>query len=82
MAEASDKLIDKIAENNKLDKRVVRHIVYHPFLFTSRIIRSKEDYTPIMFRYLGKFVARFGVVKRSNEDSKTEDNTEINSNIV
>jgi hypothetical protein len=65
MAESSEILISKIAEKYKLDKRVVKHLVSYPFLFTANTMRSGEDYTPIMLRYVGKFIPRYNVVKKS-----------------
>jgi hypothetical protein len=63
-----DLLIEQIALKFKLDKRVVAHIVRYPFLFTANVFRDKEDYTPIMLRYAGKFVPKFETVKKNKHE--------------
>lgn len=81
---ANEILIDKIAKKYKLDKRVVAHVVRYPFLFTANVFRDGEDYTPIMFRYLGKFVTRYNITKKINgalpEDIKIPSTDKESSN--
>jgi hypothetical protein len=78
-AKANEVLIDKIAKKHKLDKRVVAHIVRYPFLFTTNVFRDEEDYTPIMLRYVGKFVPRFNVVKSNKHDTQGKDIIQSNT---
>jgi hypothetical protein len=77
---ASDALIEQLAAKYKLDKRVVAHIVRYPFLFTANTFRNTGDYTPIMLRYVGKFITRFGAVKKKKDDTQRKNTKGFSSN--
>lgn len=67
-------LIRDIANRYGIDIRVVRQMVYYPFLFTKYKISSDTDKTAIRHRYLGAFV-----VKKRYEDYFNETNVTKNS---
>lgn len=51
-------LIRDIAKKYGIDIRVVRQIVYYPFLFTKQRMMDDEDGIAIRHRYLGMFVVK------------------------
>ncbi len=51
-------IINEIAKEQNLDRRVVDFIATHPFLFISRIMRNPKALQSIMVRYFGKFAIR------------------------
>lgn len=57
-------IVKEIHEEEKIDKRVVDLVATSPFLFTSRKMKDKEDYTPIMHRYFGKIAMMIGRKKK------------------
>jgi len=70
-ADWQKKLIRELAKEYGIDIRVVRQIVYYPFLFTKHAIQNKDDITAIRHRHLGVFnmVARF---KRHFDETKVK----------
>ena len=51
-------LIKSLAKEYGIDIRVVRQVVYYPFLFTKEKIDSKTDITPIRHRHIGAFLVK------------------------
>ena len=60
-------LIKELAEKYGVDVRVVRQMVYYPFLFTNRKMANKQDGTPIRHRHLGVFLLKKRFEKHFNE---------------
>lgn len=48
-----DALIRKLAQKHKLDERIVREVVYSPFRFLSKNMKS-ADTKQVRFKYLFK----------------------------
>ena len=48
-------IIKRLSIKHKLDQKVVKTIISHPFIFANKVIEDDSDETTIMFRYLGKF---------------------------
>lgn len=60
----NNSVINEIAKEEGLDRRVVALVAAHPFFFLAKMMRDKIDLKPIMFRYLGKFAIRGGQEKK------------------
>lgn len=58
------KVLSEISKELNIDVRVVSLVAHYPFHFVVDKIRDKEDYKPTMFRYMGKFLPRFNVIKK------------------
>ena len=52
------KAIRDIAKKYGIDIRVVRQIVYYPFLFMTQRMRDMSDGLPIRHRHLGEFLLK------------------------
>ena len=53
-----EKIIRKLATKYMKDPRVIREIVYHPFLFTKRVMEDLVDDRPTRIRWFGAFVQK------------------------
>lgn len=53
-----DKIVRHIARKYNKDPRVVREIVYHPFLFAKRRMEDDAEDRPIRIRYFGAFTQK------------------------
>jgi len=51
-------LIRDIAKEYGIDIRIVRQMVYYPFLFTRDKMAKDEDWRPIRHRYFGAFTLK------------------------
>lgn len=60
-------LIKELAEKYGIDVRVVRQMVYYPFLFTNRKMSDSVDMSPIRHRHLGVFLLKKRFEKDFNE---------------
>ena len=65
-------LIRELAKKYGLDIRVVRTMVYYPYLFTKRVIKDPHDNTPIRHRYLGCFNIKYHSIKPPKEENETK----------
>ena len=67
-------LIKELAEKYGIDIRVVRQMVYYPYLFTKHSVMSDEDNRPIRHRHLGVFLLKKRFADKFNE-TKEEQNS-------
>ena len=67
-------LIKELAEKYGIDIRVVRQMVYYPYLFTKHLIVSDEDNRPVRHRHLGVFLLKKRFADKFNE-TKEEQNS-------
>jgi len=68
------KAIRDIAKKYGIDIRVVRQIVYYPFVFMARKMSDRDDLLPIRHRHLGVFLLKKRWEKYFNE-TKEEENS-------
>lgn len=66
------KAIRDIAKKHGVDIRVVRQIVYYPFLFMAQKIRDGEDIMPIRHRHLGVVLPKKRYIDKVNETKDTK----------
>jgi hypothetical protein len=66
------KLIKDIAEKYGIDIRIVRQMVYYPFLFTKEELAKTESKKPIRHRQLGVFLVKKRFEDKFNETNEIE----------
>lgn len=64
--------IKDIANKYGIDIRVVRQMVYYPFLFTKHVMSSDTDGKPTRLRHLGVFLLKKRYEKNFNETNVQE----------
>lgn len=67
VAKQHNVLVNEIAKEENMDKRVVDRICRSALTFTANVFRNPIDYRPIRWRYLGVFSVLKNKVKRANE---------------
>jgi hypothetical protein len=63
-------VIRELAKKYDVDMRVIRFIVYYPYVFMSGRINDFDDYRPIRHRRLGAFVLKIGHDKNLQKAKK------------
>ena len=67
-----DKLISKLAKKYKIDRRVVKEIVYSPLKFTNRVVKDPVDPRAVRIMYFGVFTQKPGKNKRNRMEKQVE----------
>lgn len=66
------KLIKELAEKYGIDIRVVRQMVYYPYLFTKAAIAQEDSCRPIRHRHMGVFLSKKVYERKLNETKVVE----------
>jgi len=64
-----DRIIREIANEYKLDWRIVQEIVYSPLKFLKKVVTDPADERPVRIMYFGVFAQKLG---KKNKSSRME----------
>jgi len=64
-------LIRELAAKYGIDIRIVRTMVYYPYIFSKNIMEDIDDETPIRHRFFGAFNIK-NMYRKSENETKVE----------